>query len=709
MAKVAISADFLEAYARIPRRQQKKVREFMTKFQANPTSAAINYEPINDMRDERVRTVRIDLTYRAIVLHPQRDDVYTLLWVDHHDAAMDWARRKQFGVNPVTGAFQVVDMAWETAVVPTVSPDSTPEPVRTLDEYSVFELLTLDDLLRVGVPQILLPAVQGLRTAAQLEKLEKYLPAEAYEALYWIAHLGYSVGQALNEVSAGRPTAVTVDVEDLETALQHPDSKRRFTIVETPTELEDILSAPLEKWRVFLHPSQADMVQRNFNGPARVLGGAGTGKTVVAMHRARYLAQHIFTDPQDRVLFITYTRTLAHNISQNLDHLCGTERGRIEVVHLHKWATDFLHAQKIRFTVATNDEIKQGWQQAIRHATNPEFDISFYRTEWENVVKANRLTTQAEYLRIPRRGQGSRLSRLQRVAIWDVFDHFRSYLQEVGKIEWNDVPALVRQRLEADPPVRLPYRAVIVDETQDLYPEELRLVRAIVSPDNNDLLLVGDAHQRIYSTAPVVLSQCGIDVRGRSRKLRINYRTTEKIRRWSLGVLQNVGIDDLDGQIDDLVGYRSLRQGQSPTIKNFPTLAAERAYVIGQIEQLVVEEDVPPESICLVFREGRQADNYKRGLQQAGVPFLYLTHDVNDDDGEGVRLATMHRVKGLEFTHIFMVGVNEGVLPNRHVLAEDEEALRERCLLHVAATRARDTLTITSYGRPSPFLAVLTE
>jgi hypothetical protein len=704
MAKVAVSTDFLEAYARIPRPQQKKVREFMGKFQANPTSAATNYETIHDMRDERVRTVRIDLAYRAIVLHPQRGDVYTLLWVDHHDAAMNWARRKQFGVNPVTGALQVVDMEWATAVAPAVPDESTPEPIRILDEYGVFELLTADDLLRLGVPQVLLPAVQNLHTAAELEKLEKYLPAEAYEALYWIGHLGYSVDQALNEVSAGRPKPVIVDVEDLETALQHPDSKRRFTIVETPAELEDILSAPLEKWRVFLHPSQADMVQRHFNGPARVLGGAGTGKTVVAMHRARHLARRVFTDPQDRILFVTYTRTLAHNISQNLDHLCGPERARIEVVHLHKWAADFLRSQRIRFDVAGSDEIKQGWQGALGRVANAEFDLGFYRAEWDNVVKANRLTTLAEYLRVPRRGQGSRLSRLQRVAIWEVFENFRSYLQESGKIEWNDVPAQARQCIESNPQLQLPYRAVIVDETQDLYPEELRLIRAIAPQGPNDLFLVGDAHQRIYSTAPVTLSHCGVNARGRSRKLRINYRTTENIRRWSLGVLQNIAVDDLDGQTDDLLGYRSLRQGQPPAIQHFPTLAAERAYVIGRIEQLVVEEDAPPESICLVFREGRQADNYKRGLAQAGIPFLYLTHDVNDDAGEGVRLATMHRVKGLEFTHIFMVGVNEGILPNRHVLAEDEEALRERCLLHVAATRARDTLTITSYGRPSPFL-----
>lgn len=707
MPKVAISAEFLEAYARIPRQQQKKVREFLDKFQSNPTSAAIHYEAIHDMRDARVRTVRIDLSYRAIVLHPLRGDVYTLLWVDNHDEAMAWARRKVFGVNPVTGALQVVDTEWETAAADETRIEMTPEAARPLDEYDVFELLAPGDLLRVGVPQILLPAVQSLQTAAQLEKLEKYLPAEAYEALYWIANLGYSVEQALNEVSAGRPMAAPVDVEDLETALQHPDSKRRFAIIETPDELEEILSAPLEKWRVFLHPSQADLVRRNFNGPARVLGGAGTGKTVVAMHRARYLARHVFTNPQDRILFVTYTRTLAHNISQNLDHLCGAERERIEVVHLHKWAADFLRRQRIPFAVANNEEIMQAWRQAVGQAVNVEFDLSFYRAEWDNIVKANRLTTEAEYLRIPRRGQGSRLSRLQRIAVWAVFEYFRAYLQELGKVEWNDVPALARQRLEVEPPLRLPYRAVIVDETQDLYPEELRLIRTIVPAGANDLLLVGDAHQRIYSTVPVSLSQCGINVRGRSRKLRINYRTTENIRRWSLGILRNISIDDMDGEADDLLGYRSLRQGQPPTIRHFPILAAERAYVIGQIERLVVEENVPPESICMVFREGRQVENYRRSLEQAGIPFLYLTRDVNDNDGEGVRLATMHRVKGLEFTHIFIVGANEGILPNRYVLAEDEEALRERCLLHVAATRARDTLTITSYGRPSPFLTAL--
>lgn len=705
MPKIAIALEFLEAYARVPRSQQKKVREFVDKFQANPTSRAINYESLKNMRDERVRTVRIGLDYRAIVLHPSRGDVYTLVWVDNHDEAMAWAQHKLFGVNPMTGALQMVDTEQVTAVTEAVKEETEAEAERPLADYNLFETFSDEDLRRVGVPRILLPAVRALSTVEGLEKLEPYLPAEAFEALYWIAKLGYSIDQALNEVSAGHKPATTVDPEDLETALEHPDSQRRFKIVETKEELADILDAPLEKWRVFLHPSQRDLVERHFNGPARVLGGAGTGKTVVAMHRVRHLARHVFNQADDRLLFITFTSTLAHNLSRNLDTLCGSERARIEVVHLHKWAMAYLRRQGIKVSIATSQEISQCWQEAIQASAPVEFETAFYRAEWENVVKANRISKKADYLRVSRRGQGSRLSRLQRTAVWEVFARYQEKMAQLGKIEWNDVPALARQHLLEHGNDGLPYRAVIVDETQDLYPEELRLIRALVPESANDLFLVGDAHQRIYSTVPVVMSQCGIEIRGRSRKLRINYRTTERIRRWSLGVLSGVTIDDLDGQADDHTAYTSLRRGESPIIKHFNTLAEERAYVIGEIERLVIMKNVLPESICIVVRASRQIKNYTAGLQQAGIHHLYLTRNTNEDAGEGVRLATMHRVKGLEFTHIFIVGVNEGTMPSRHVVAEDEEALRERCLLHVAATRARDTLTITSYGRQSPFIA----
>jgi mRNA-degrading endonuclease RelE of RelBE toxin-antitoxin system len=288
MAKVAISSEFLEAFSRIPKSKQKKVREFINRFQNNPYSNSINYEKIHDVKDERVRTVRIDLSYRAVLLHPQKGDVFILVWVDNHDEAMDWAKRKTFDINPKTGALQV----YEPEEITRVSRKFEESEDKSLDKYTLFETFPDQELLKTGLPEILLPTIKAIKSSGQLDELQDYLPEEAYEALFWIANLGYSVDQAISEVASS--IRENVDTEDFETALEHPDSKRRFAVVKSVDEMVKMLNAPLEKWRVFLHPTQFNLVTKTFNGPARVLGGAGTGKTVVAMHRAQYLAKTFF-------------------------------------------------------------------------------------------------------------------------------------------------------------------------------------------------------------------------------------------------------------------------------------------------------------------------------------------------------------------------------------------------------------------------------
>jgi len=295
---------FLEAFDKLPLTPRKKVREFLIKFRNDPTAASIHYEPIHDTRDERVRTVRIDLTYRAVVLHPEEAAGYVLVWVDHHDEAMDWARNKVFPVHPATGALQMLDLQRVEAANRRAA---EAPPVKALAAYALFETFKDADLLRAGVPEMLLPSVRALHDEDELERLRPFLPAEAYEALFYIASLGCSIDEALLHAGAlVEPEAATVDVA---VALAHPDSRRRFHLIESTEELDEILDAPLAKWRIFLHPSQARLVERHFNGPARVLGGAGTGKTVVAMHRARHLARTVFTAPDDRILFTTSPAT----------------------------------------------------------------------------------------------------------------------------------------------------------------------------------------------------------------------------------------------------------------------------------------------------------------------------------------------------------------------------------------------------------------
>lgn len=698
MPNVAISNDFLTAYSKVPEAQQKKVREFVTRFQNNPTNASINYEPIHDVLDKRVRTVRIGIDYRGVVLHPEEGDTYILLWVDHHNEAMDWARRKVFDIHPITGALQVIDTQLVEKVDIVVQ-----KSFRTTIDDSLFGTFQDDDLLKTGLPKLLLPAVRGLRKPEDLEEIQPYLPEEAFEALFWIANLGYSIDQALNEVA--RPT--TIDPNDLAQALNHPDSKRRFVVVKNVDELVEMLNAPLEKWRIFLHPSQAALVSRDFNGPARVLGGAGTGKTVVAMHRARYLASHVFNTSTDRILFTTFTKTLAGNIRANMQRLCGSEIDRIEIVHLHSWAVNFLRAQGLKFEVASQEEIRQCWRDSFSAVGVGDWSETFIKNEWERVIQAQGIGSREEYLQVARLGQSVRLTRPQRAAVWEIFDEYKRNLNILGKLEWTEVIRQARLYLASKGQV-LPYRAVVIDETQDLHPEDLKLIRQIIPERVNDLFFVGDAHQRIYGR-PVVLGQCGINIRGRSSKLRINYRTTEEIRNWSLAVLNNQAIDDLDGGADNSKDYRSLLHGEQPIIQNFPALSQEKKFIAETIQRLQAD-GVKLETICLVARANKQIiEDYIPGLLSAKINYILLNPDTADDAGEGIRLATMHRVKGLEFHHIIIAGVNAGVMPwessqKLDDIEQYDSDLQERCLFHVACTRARDTLTITSFGLPSKYL-----
>jgi superfamily I DNA/RNA helicase len=697
MVTVAIASEFLDAFARIPRAQQRKVREFTEKFRANPKSPGINYEKIHAVKDEKVRTVRIDQKYRAVVLHPTDGEVYVLVWVDNHDEAMDWAGKRRFEVNPVTGSLQVFSVSEAEQVV-------APEKKKKA-EPGLLDAYADDVLLSFGVPSALLPSVRAVKTQDGLLSLLKHLPAEAAEALTWLGE-----GLPVDEVQAAvtvTPIKAKVDTGDLVAALENTDTKRRFVTIKSQDDLSAILNAPLEKWRVFLHPSQEKLVTKKFNGPARVLGGPGTGKTVAAMHRARFLAKTVFAEKTDRILFTTYTANLAESVEQHLRGLCSEEMERIEVVHLHAWAVRFMKTQKVDFQVASDEEIEQSWEEAQAVVGDPSFDTGFLRQEWAYVVQANGITTMQEYLQVPRTGRGRTLTKPQRGKIWKIFEEYRSALKDKGKHEWLFVIQETRQYLEKKKSI-LPYRAVVVDESQDFHPEEWKLIRALVPEGPNDLFLVGDAHQRIYGRK-VVLKDCGIQIQGRSSQLKINYRTTEQIRNWSMAVLQGVQVDDLDGEEDRVKGYRSLLSGQLPEVRRFDTPEAEGKFLVAAVTDLLKHKQA--EEICLVARTSKLLDErYQPLFKAANIPNVVLEKK-NDPGQPGVRLATMHRVKGLEFPVMILAAINSHIVPIRAAFTEAdptakaEHEERERSLLFVAATRARDHLIVTAYGAPSPYLS----
>jgi hypothetical protein len=689
---VAMGSEFLDGYGRIPVSQQKKVREFIQKFHENPTSNAINYESLRGHRNPHVRTVRIDQKYRAVVLHPDAGNIYVLLWVDNHDAAMDWALRRTFEVNPRTGSLQVY-----------VSQEARRDQATSTARRAPGLLAAHSDqvLLSFGVPQILLPAVRSVASQEDLLALGKHIPSEAAEALYWLAD-GETV-ESVREAIGSQPSS-NVDTADLAAALAHPDSRRRFVTIRTDQELTSILEAPLEKWRVFLHPSQEKLVNASFNGPARVTGGAGTGKTVVAMHRARHLAKTRCVNPQDRILFTTYTANLAQIVEGNLAHLCGPEKQRIEVVHLHAWAVRFLMAHGRRLEVAGAEEVDACWSEAITSCAEQEFDAGFFKQEWDQVVQRNDIETEAEYLKVARTGRGKTISRAQRKRAWRVMDQYAQALLRRGKVEWASVIKFARNYIEVEKPT-LPYRAVVVDESQDFHAWDWRLIRATVPCGTNDIFLVGDAHQRIYGQK-VPLKACGINVQGRASRLRINYRTTEEIRAWAMAMLEGVDVDDLDGEREDDTGYKSVLTGPSPEIHHFKTRPLELEHVGARVRELLKTH--PAEHICITARRSKLLrEDYGPMLASMGIHATLLDQK---KEGGGVRLATMHRIKGLEFPVMILAGINAKYMPldldikSSDPVARAEHEALERSLLFVAATRARDMLIVTGWGAPSPFL-----
>lgn len=522
---------------------------------------------------------------------------------------------------------------------------------------------------------------------------------------------GYSLDEVFREMEKVEEET-SVDQKDFVTALKNEDSKRRFFVVDEAKDLAEVLNAPLDQWRIFLHPKQRRLVSMQANGPVRVLGGAGTGKTVVAMHRARYLAEEVFNKKEDRILFTTFTRNLATDIQENLRKLCSVDAlSRIDVVNLDAWVANYLRGHGYKHQVVFDEDENEAWACALNQApTDVGLTPSFYRAEWEHIVQAQNITDSDQYLKASRVGRGTKLGRDAKKRIWPVFQEYRAQLNEQGKKEFIDLLRDARGLIQSKG-MQLPYRAVIVDEAQDMSAEAFRLLRAIVAEDANDVFIVGDAHQRIYRYR-VSLGQCGVNIRGRGRKLKINYRTTDEIRRFAVSLLRGCEFDDLDGGIDEQKGYLSLTHGGPPIVRCFANFPEEMTFLKQHIRDLLAD-GTPLESICVVGRTNRLLDSYIAQLQSDDFATYEIKRNTAEQrDKPGLRVATMHRVKGLEFEHIIVVAANKGILPLDAAVddAADSVAKRyvetgERSLLYVALTRARRSAAVTGYGAFTPLIS----
>lgn len=631
---VAISADFLTAYAALPRQKQRKVTEFFNKFRNDPMHPGINFEKINEGIDKNICSVRIDDTYRGIVVREPKSNVYILLWVDHHDEAYAWAKRKKCSINKLTGSVQIFDV------------QEVIEEQNTIDEPALFANISDEVFEKIGLPEEQLPMIKAIKTLEGLHLLKAAIPEEAFEGLEWLGN-GFSVEEVLDTLYP-ETEKVEVKENDFAAALQTDTSRKSFVIVEGEEELQAIMQEPLEKWRIFLHPTQRKIVDKKFNGPARVLGGAGTGKTVVAMHRAKMLASNL--ESNGKILFTTYTKNLAEDIKDNLRKICSAEEmKRIDIINLDTWVSNFLRRQGYEYQIVYDEEVDKAWRDAIAIAGGDlSFVENFYKDEWVKVVQAQEVYDKVSYCKASRIGRGVRLDRKVRMQIWDVFDEYQNIMNEKLQRDVETAMYECRKILE-NKKLTGQYTSIIVDEGQDLSPSAYRLLRALAGDEHqNDIFIVGDSHQRIYRNK-AVLSKCGINVRGRSSYLRINYRTTEEIRKFAFSLLNGVSFDDLDEDYDNGKGCQSLTHGDKPEIKEFATPEKELDYLVSRIHELETA-GIEQKNICIVARTHKLLDSYIAGLQRAGIKSFEIKANKTDDRTfEGVRMATMHRVKGLEF------------------------------------------------------------
>lgn len=686
---VAISADFLTAYAALPRQEQGKVTSFFNKFRNDPTHPSLNFEKIEAGIDKNICSVRIDDAYRAIVVRQLESGVYILLWVDHHDEAYAWAKRKKCSVNKTTGSIQIFDVQ-EVSVEQEVQ--KTP---------CLFDEISDEVFARIGLPAEQIPMVKNLKSLEELYAKKSSIPEDAYEGLEWIGN-GFDVDEVLSTLYP-ESDQVEIGENDFAAALQTDISKKSFVIVEGEEELQAIMQEPLEKWRVFLHPVQRKVVNKKFNGPARVLGGAGTGKTVVAMHRAKKLVETL--NKNEKILFTTYTKNLAEDIKENLRKICTAEEMRkIEVINLDAWVANFLRQQGYEYQVVYDNETDKVWEDALAFAAGDVNLIpNFYKDEWVKVVQAQEVYDKVAYCKASRIGRGVRLDRKIRLQIWEVFEEYQNLMNERQQRDVETAMYECRKIIEKKN-LSGQYASIIVDEGQDFSPSAYRLLRTLAGEEHeNDIFIVGDSHQRIYKNK-AVLSKCGINVRGRSSYLRINYRTTEEIRKFAFSLLNGVSFDDLDDDYDNGKGCQSLTHGAKPEINEFSTPEKEMDFIINKIHELEAS-GVDQKNICIVARTHKLLDNYIAGLQNAGIKsFEIKANKIDDRSFDGVRIATMHRVKGLEFDHVFVAAVNKKVLPfGSRADFEDDISLEEfrteeKCLLYVALTRARKSAYVSCYG-----------
>ncbi len=681
-----IADTFTDSLARLTGDEQKSVKTTAFDLQLNPANPGMSFHKLDRAKDQNFWSVRVSADIRLIV-HRTAGSLL-LCYVDHHDKAYHWAERRKLEVHPTTGAAQFVEIRERVEVVRVPKYVEVIEPA--VRKPALFASTPDQLLLGFGVPQEWLADVQSANEDTLLDLVD-HLPAEASEALLELA-----TGGTPRAVHATAPTTSPFD---------HPDAQRRFRVVANVEELERAFAFPWDKWTIFLHPDQRHFVERDFNGPARVSGSAGTGKTIVALHRAAHLARD---NADGRVLLTTFSDMLASALRTKLRRLVVAEpriAERIDVQSMNAIGLRLYEAQHGKARLISQTELKAVLSAESSKVVGLKFGLPFLLSEFEQVVDAWQIQTWEEYRDVRRLGRKTRLSDQQRQTLWKVFDAIRA---DMASRHFTTMAAVFTQ-LAADVAGRKhpPFEFIVVDESQDISVAQLKFLCAVAGTRPNALFFAGDLGQRIFQQ-PFSWKSLGVDVRGRARTLQINYRTSHQIRTQADRLL-GPEVADVDGNAESRRGTVSVFNGPPPQVLEADSPEAE-IKVVAEWLKAQANAGVEPHEIGVFVRSDSEIGRARSAADLAGLPYVQLSDATQPVTGKA-SITTMHLAKGLEFRAVAVMACDDEIIPSlaRIALVTDDGDLEEvyateRHLLYVACTRAREHLLVSGVSPRSEFL-----
>lgn len=682
----------------LPKKIQTKVVNFQRKFRECTTANGMHLEPIAQFNDASMRTARIDDNYRAVI--GLIDDNAYLLYVGTHENAYNWGIRKKLVWNDHTQACQLVTVH---QITETVVKTEESESKETYPYDNVLE----EQWLKIGVPEELIAQVKLIKSLDDLELLEEYLPTDAFENIYNLLD-GENIDDIIAEIEDGQ-------AKENEDQLLSNNNKRRFVELTDDDALQRILDNDMDKWQLFLHPSQQKLVDADYKGTMKVSGGAGTGKTVAALHRLK----HLSGNSEAKILFTTYTRTLRENLEELVKKM-GINRSRCTLSNIDQVLIETARQYNIKdgykiLDYSGDEESLKLWREVLETEVT-EFDEKFLYDEYIDVIVYFGNTDVKSYMMQQRVGRTKALSRKQRIEIWKLVEKYIELKQErrvVDRLElFNETTRYLN-----DNHIR-PYTNVIADEFQDFSNPELKFLRALVAEGRNDLFLTGDPMQRIYSGRKINFGAAGINVRGvRSRRLKINYRTTEPIKKVAVSVIKGITFEDMDGGTESMNGYVSLIHGGEKPIYKIVGNATDEVTQTAEWVNECINNQINANDICIAAPSMGLMKELQSYLHTNGIAYKVLKGTSKQGASNGISLCTLHSLKGLEFKVVVLIGINERNIPSKvtegypftgmDALDKKEFLSSKRSLLYVAITRARQLVYMVGYGEATGLLKEL--